>query len=157
MREICDVTQATVKGIIIIGIAQGTIGGVAFALLGVPNALLWGCAIAVSTILPVVGTAIVWGPVALWFFADGALLKGVLMLIIGVGLIGLVDNLLRPRVVGRDTRMPDYIVLLSTLGGLGAFGLTGLVLGPVIAGVFLASWRMYRPEVSLDLKEEDTA
>jgi predicted PurR-regulated permease PerM len=146
-REIARVTHATVKGIIVIGIVQGTMGGITFALLGIPNAVLWGVAMAIATILPIVGTAIVWLPAALILFAGGFWIKGILMLIAGTVFIGLVDNLLRPRVVGRDTKIPDYIVLLATLGGLGAFGLTGLVLGPVIAGIFLACWRMYRPEL----------
>lgn len=146
-KEIGRVTHATVKGIIVIGLVQGTMGGVVFALLGISNAVLWGVAMAISTILPVVGTAIIWLPAAIVLFAGGAWIKGVLMLIAGTVFIGLVDNLLRPRVVGRDTKIPDYIVLLATLGGLGAFGLTGLVLGPVIAGVFLACWRMYKPEL----------
>jgi predicted PurR-regulated permease PerM len=146
-KEIGRVTQATVKGILVIGLVQGTMGGITFALLGIPNAVLWGVAMAISTILPVVGTAIVWLPAAIVLFAGGFWVKGVLMLIAGTVFIGLVDNLLRPRVVGRDTKIPDYIVLLATLGGLGAFGLTGLVLGPVIAGIFLACWRMYRPEL----------
>lgn len=157
LQEIGGVTRATFKGIIVIGIAQGTVGGIAFAVLGISNAVLWGVAIAVATILPVVGTAIVWLPAAIVLFAGGFWIRGVLMLVTGVLLIGLIDNLLRPRIVGRETRMPDYVVLLSTLGGLAAFGLAGLVLGPVIAGVFLASWRMYRPQVSLDASNEPYA
>lgn len=148
LQEVGSVTRATVKGIIIIGLVQGTLGGIVFAVLGISNAVLWGVAMAIATILPVVGTAIVWVPAAIVLFAAGSTVKGVLMIVAGVVLIGLADNLLRPRVVGRDTRMPDYIVLLATLGGLGAFGLTGLVLGPVIAGIFLASWRMFRPQVT---------
>ncbi len=157
LQEIATVTQATVKGIILIGIVQGTLGGIVFALLGIPNAVLWGVAMAISTILPVVGTAIIWGPAAVVLFAGGFAIKGILMIIAGIVLIGLSDNLLRPRVVGRDTKMPDYVVLLSTLGGLGAFGLTGLIIGPVIAGIFLASWRVYHPEVSIDSSGESSA
>ena len=149
IQEIGGVTQATVKGIIVIGLVQGAIGGIAFAALGVSNALLWGVAIAIASIIPVIGTAIVWVPAAIVLFAGGAPVKGVLMMLTGVLLIGMVDNLLRPRVVGRDTQMPDYVVLLATLGGLGAFGLTGLVLGPLIAGLFFACWRMYRPKLRL--------
>ena len=148
LQEIGSVTRATVKGIIVIGVVQGALGGIVFASLGIPNAVLWGVAMAISTLIPVVGTALVWVPAAIVLFAAGSVLKGVLMIVAGVVLIGLADNLLRPRVVGRETRMPDYIVLLATLGGLGAFGLTGLVLGPVIAGIFLASWRMFRPQVT---------
>lgn len=157
LQEIGSVTRATFKGIIVIGIAQGTVGGVAFAVLGISNAVLWGVAIAIATIVPVVGTAVVWLPAAIVLFAGGSWVKGVAMLITGVLLIGLIDNLLRPRIVGRETRMPDYIVLLATLGGLTAFGLTGVVLGPVIAGIFLASWRMYRPQVDLQESDEPLA
>jgi predicted PurR-regulated permease PerM len=149
-QEIGKTTQATVKGILVIGIAQGTVGGIAFALLGFSNALLWGVAMAISTIIPAVGTAIVWVPAAIVLFAAGELTKGVLMLIVGALVIGTIDNLLRPRIVGAGTRMPDYVVLLATLGGIGAFGITGIVLGPVIAAMFLSCWRLYRPQVSID-------
>lgn len=154
--EVAGVTQATVKGILVIGIAQGTVGGIAFALLGFSNAALWGVAMAISTIIPAVGTAIVWVPAAIVLFAGEEFVKGILMLLIGALVIGTIDNLLRPRVVGASTRMPDYVVLLSTLGGIGAFGLTGIVLGPVIAAVFLACWRLYRPRVSIDEIRVDT-
>jgi len=92
------------------------------------------------SLLPAVGTALVWVPVAIYFFVTGAIWQGVALIIFGVLVIGLVDNVLRPVLVGKDTKMPDYVVLISTLGGMAVFGLNGFVIGPVIAAMFMAVW-----------------
>jgi len=92
------------------------------------------------SLLPAVGAAVVWLPVALYLLATGAVAKGILLIAFGAGVIGLVDNLLRPYLVGKDTALPDYVVLLSTLGGIAIFGLNGFVVGPLIAAMFLAVW-----------------
>ena len=102
--------------------------------------------------LPAVGSALIWGPAAVYLFVTGDWAKGTILLVYGGLLIGLADNFLRPILVGRDTRMPDYLVLFSTLGGLGLFGITGFVLGPVIAALFLAVWEIYiesQPETAV--------
>lgn len=132
--------RATVKGNIVVALVQGFLGGVIFALLGVRAPVLWAVVMAIVSLLPAVGTALVWLPVAIYFLATGAIWQGVLLAAYGVLVIGLVDNLLRPILVGKDTRIPDYIVLLTTLGGLALFGLNGFVIGPVIAAMFLAVW-----------------
>ena len=114
----------------------------AFAVLGVPGAVLWGAVMALMSLLPAVGAVIVWAPVAIYFFFTGELVKAVGLTLWGAVVIGLVDNFLRPILVGKDTRMPDYLVLVATLGGLVVFGLNGFVIGPVIAAMFLVSWDM---------------
>jgi predicted PurR-regulated permease PerM len=142
LTQFATVVRATVKGNVLVALVQGALGGVAFLVLGVAGAMLWGAVMALLSLLPAVGAALVWGPVALYFLATGAIVKGVGLTIWGAVVIGLVDNVLRPVLVGKDTRMPDYLVLIATLGGLAVFGLNGFVIGPVIAAVFLVSWDM---------------
>jgi predicted PurR-regulated permease PerM len=134
------VTRATVKGNVVVAAVQGLLGGLAFWVLGVHAALLWGVVMAVLSLLPAVGTALVWLPVAVYLMFTGEPAKGIGLVIYGVVVIGLVDNVLRPLLVGKDTRMPDYVVLISTVGGMALFGINGFVLGPLIAAMFIAAW-----------------
>lgn len=142
MRQFVLVIRATVKGSIIVAIVQGVIGGVVFWALGVEGALLWGVIMGFFSLLPAVGTGLVWAPVAVYLFATGDMVEGFILVFCGVFIIGLVDNILRPILVGRDTRLPDYVVLITTLGGLQIFGFSGIVIGPVIAALFLATWNI---------------
>jgi predicted PurR-regulated permease PerM len=142
------VVKATVKGNLVIAVIQGTIGGVTFWLLGIPAALLWGVMMTFLSILPAVGSGLVWAPVAAFLLLSGDYVHGVILLLVGLGVISLVDNLLRPKLVGKDTRLPDYVVLVSTLGGLSLFGINGFVIGPLIAAMFLAGWTIFREEWS---------
>lgn len=135
-----NVIRATIKGSVVVAIVQGTLGGLIFWVLGVNAAVLWAVAMAFLSLLPAVGTGIVWLPVAVYFLATGATWQGVVLIAYGVLVIGLVDNILRPILVGKDTQMPDYVVLISTLGGMAVFGLNGFVIGPVIAAMFIAVW-----------------
>lgn len=134
------VVRAMVKGTILVAIVQGALGGLIFWLLGIHAPVLWGVIMAFLSLLPAVGAAVVWVPVALYLLVTGAVLKGLVLIAFGAGVIGLVDNLLRPYLVGKDTKMPDYIVLISTLGGIAIFGLNGFVIGPLIAAMFIAVW-----------------
>ena len=143
-----EVTRATIKGNLVVAIIQGALGGVIFAVLGIPGALLWGVVMILLSLIPVVGAALIWAPVALYLFATGAWVQGTVLAVFGVGVIGLVDNVLRPILVGRDTRLPDYIVLLSTLGGIAVFGMSGFVIGPLIAVLFAAFWDIFAREFS---------
>lgn len=140
--ELETVTKATFKGIFVIGFVQGALGAIIFAALGIPNAMLWGFAMAVASLVPAVGTALVWLPASVVLAVAGSPVKAVILLVCGVVVIGLADNLLRPRLVSKETHIPDYIVLLTTIGGLSLFGLSGVVIGPLVAGLFLASWRL---------------
>ena len=139
-EKFTTVVRATVKGNIVVAVLQGALGGLAFWVLGVRGAVLWGVAMAVLSLLPAVGAAIVWLPVALYLVAIGDAWQGVGLIAFGVLVIGLVDNVLRPLLVGKDTKMPDYVALISTLGGIAAFGVNGFVIGPVIAALFMAAW-----------------
>jgi predicted PurR-regulated permease PerM len=139
-HKFTGVIRATIKGNVVVAIVQGALGGLIFWLLGIRGPLLWAVVMALFSLLPAVGTAMVWMPVAVYFLVSGAIGKGILLIGYGILVIGLVDNVLRPILVGKDTKMPDYVVLISTLGGLAVFGLNGFVIGPVIAAMFMAAW-----------------
>ncbi|MFT4243268.1 MAG: AI-2E family transporter [Acidovorax sp.] len=146
-RQLVDkfttVIRATVKGNIVVAASQGALGGLIFWILGIQGPVLWGVLMAFLSLLPAVGASLIWGPVAIYFFATGAMWQGVVLAAFGLFVIGLVDNVLRPILVGKDTKMPDYVVLISTLGGMALFGLTGFVIGPVIAALFIATWDLF--------------
>jgi len=142
LDRITLVVRATVKGGITVAAVQGMLGGVAFWLLGIPAPLLWALVMAFLSLLPAIGAAIVWAPVALYLLATGSIWQGLFLIGYGVVVIGLVDNLLRPFLVGQSTKLPDYIVLISTLGGIEVFGLQGFVIGPLIAAIFMVSWEI---------------
>lgn len=146
LGKFAEVARATIKGTLVIGLVQGTVGGLLFWALGIHAAVLWGVVMALLSLLPAVGAALVWIPAAALLVASGALLKGLALLLGGTVLIGLADNVLRPVLVGRDTQMPDYVILVTTLGGLTVFGLSGVVIGPVVAALFLAVWDMFAAE-----------
>lgn len=141
--KFATVVRATVKGNVVVAITQGVLGGLAFWVLGIQGAMLWGALMAFLSLLPAVGAALVWGPVAVYFLATGALLQGFGLIAYGVFVIGLVDNVLRPILVGKDTKMPDWVVLISTLGGMAIFGINGFVLGPAVAALFIATWDIF--------------
>jgi predicted PurR-regulated permease PerM len=113
---------------------------------GITGALLWGAVMALLSLLPAVGAAIVWAPVAIYLLATGSVWAGIGLVAWGTFVIGLVDNVLRPILVGKETRMPDWLVLVATLGGLAVFGLAGFVIGPVIAAIFIAAWAIFSEE-----------
>ncbi|MEM8558701.1 MAG: AI-2E family transporter [Bacteroidota bacterium] len=142
-RKFADVSRATIKGTVVVGLVQGAIGAVLFAALEIPAPVLWGVVMALASLLPAVGPALVWLPAAILLAVGGAYVKAGIVVGVGVLIIGMADNVLRPILVGRDTQMPDYLILLSTLGGLAVFGLSGIVAGPVIAALFLAVWEMF--------------
>lgn len=143
LDKFAEVARATVKGNVIIAIIQGTIGGLTFWIIGMEAALLWAVIMTLLSMLPAIGAALVWGPAAIWMFLIGAWMKGGVLVFVGVVFIGLVDNLLRPPLVGKGTRLPDYIILISTLGGISLFGLSGFVIGPLIAALFVSAWSLF--------------
>jgi len=143
LQKFGTVIRATVKGNLVVAALQGLLGGLAFWALGVGGALLWAVLMAFLSLVPAVGAALVWLPVALYFLLTGALWQGAALTAYGVLVIGLVDNLLRPMLVGKDTRLPDYVVLTTTLGGMAVLGINGFVVGPVIAAMFIAIWHIY--------------
>jgi len=140
LRKFTTVARATVKGNLAVAAVQGALGGLIFWVLGIQGSLLWAVLMAFLSLLPAVGASLIWGPVAVYFLLTGAVGKGIGLAAFGAIVIGTVDNVLRPILVGKDTRMPDWVVLISTLGGLSLFGLNGFVIGPLIAALFIATW-----------------
>jgi predicted PurR-regulated permease PerM len=138
-----SVTRATVRGTIVIGVIQGAMSGVAFWVAGIPHALFWTVVMVVMSILPVVGGALVWVPACVILVATGNVMAGVLLAAYCSLVVGSVDNVLRPRLVGQDTRMHDLVILFSTLGGIITFGPVGFIAGPILAGFFITSWSIF--------------
>jgi predicted PurR-regulated permease PerM len=134
------VIRATIKGTLVVSAVQGALGGIILAVLGIEGAVLWGALMGILALLPAVGPALVWIPIAAYLLATGSVVKGIVLIAFGALVVGLVDNVLRPMLVGRDTRMPDYVVLIATLGGIAVFGINGFIIGPVIAALFMAAW-----------------
>ncbi|PSQ95473.1 MAG: AI-2E family transporter [Bacteroidetes bacterium SW_9_63_38] len=168
LHKFAEVSRATIKGTIVIGVVQGGIGGLLFWALGIDGAVLWGVVMGLLSLLPAVGAAVVWIPAAAFLMVSGAPVKGLILLLGGSTLIGLADNVIRPLLVGRDTGMPDYLILVSTLGGLTLFGLSGVVIGPVLAALFVTVWEMFADEYAdvandsgreapLSMREQDPA
>lgn len=144
VKELADrflgIVRATVKGSVVVGIVQGTLGAITFWIVGLPSVVLFGLLMAIASLLPAVGSGLVWVPAAIWLLATGSIWEGLFVVFSGVVIIGMADNILRPILVGRDTGIPDWVILITTLGGIATLGLSGVVLGPLVAGLFLAGW-----------------
>jgi predicted PurR-regulated permease PerM len=144
--KFASVVRATMRGNIIIALVQGTIGGLTFWALGIEPALLWGVVMTLLSLLPVIGAALVWLPAAVYLALIGAWVKVAVLVVVGGFVISLVDNLLRPLLVGKETRMPDYVVLISTIGGISLIGINGFVIGPLFAALFISAWAIFIDE-----------
>jgi predicted PurR-regulated permease PerM len=138
-----SITRATVKGTLVIGLVQGTMAGVAFWIAGIPQVLFWTAVMVVLSVLPVIGSALIWVPACIILIAMGQVWTGVILALYCALVVGSVDNVLRPRLVGRDTQMHDLVILFSTLGGILAFGPVGFIIGPILAGLFQTSWDIF--------------
>lgn len=135
-----SIVRATIKGSVVVGLVQGALGTITFWIAGVPSAILFGVLMAFFSLLPALGPALVWLPVAVYLLATGSIWQAIVVIVSGVAVIGMADNVLRPVLIGRDTGIPDWIILITTLGGIATLGLPGIVLGPLIAGLFLTVW-----------------
>ena len=143
LEKFRSVTRATLKGTAVIGLLQGALAGLALAVAGVPSALFWGALMVVLSVIPGIGIGLVWLPAAIVLVAGGNTLAGVLLAVFCGGVVGSIDNVLRPRLVGKDTKLPDLLILLSTLGGISMFGMLGLIIGPILAALFVTVWEIY--------------
>lgn len=152
------VIRATMKGTVVVAVVQGIAGGLIFWALGLEAPLLWGLLMGIFSLFPAVGTGIVWVPVAIYLLATGSIAEGLILIFCGLFVIGLIDNLLRPILVGHDTQMPEFVVLLATVAGLSLFGLNGVIIGPIIAALFIAVWQISaeRQQGRLPPAREDT-
>ena len=143
LDKFTSVTRATIKGSLVIGILQGALAGLAFWAVGIKGAVFWGTIMAVLSIIPVIGSGLVWVPAAIILAASGAYVKAAGLAVFCAIVVGSMDNFLRPRLVGRDTKMHDLFILLSTLGGISMFGVIGFIIGPITAAVFVTAWDIY--------------
>jgi predicted PurR-regulated permease PerM len=154
LQRFVSVTRATLKGTLLIGIVQGTLGGVMFAILGISGAVLWGLLMIVFSVLPLIGGALIWVPAAIVLAIQGEWVKALILTGFCSIVIGSIDNLLRPRLVGHDTQMSDLLILFSTLGGIAVFGAIGFIIGPIIAALFVTTWEIFGRAYREDLDVE---
>ena len=143
LQRFTSITRATVKGTLVIGVIQGALAGVAFWVAGIEGAAFWGTIMAILSIVPGIGAALVWVPAVIYLFITGQILAGTLLLAWCAAVVGTVDNVLRPALVGKDAKMPDLLILVGTLGGLFLFGPIGFIIGPIVCGLFLTVWEIY--------------
>lgn len=143
LERFTSITRATIKGTFLIGLLQGSLAGLGFYFAGIEAAVFWGVVMVILSVVPGIGSALVWGPAVIYLFVTGQTLTGTLLLIWCAGVVSTIDNLLRPRLVGQDARMPDLLILVGTLGGLFLFGPLGVVIGPIVCGVFLTTLDIY--------------
>ncbi len=143
LERFISVTRATLKGSLLIGLIQGGAAGLGFWVAGVPGPAFWGTVMVVLSILPAVGAAIIWIPAVIYLFLTGEVASGVGLLVWCALVVTSIDNLLRPRLIGRDARMSDLLILISTLGGILLFGAVGFVVGPIVAALFVTVWHIY--------------
>ncbi|MEX1258473.1 MAG: AI-2E family transporter [Gemmatimonadota bacterium] len=153
LERFVSVTRATLKGSLLIGVIQGGLAGLAFWAAGVPGAAFWGTVMVVLSIIPAIGSGLVWVPAVLYLFLRGEALAGVLLLSWCVVVVSSVDNFLRPLLIGRDAKMSDLLILLSTLGGILFFGVLGFIVGPIVAALFVTVWHIYGETFSRWLPE----
>ncbi len=146
------VIRATMKGTVVVSVLQGLVGGIIFWMLGIEAPILWGLLMALFSLFPAVGTGVVWVPVAIYLLATGAIAEGITLVFCGLFVIGLIDNLLRPVLVGHDARMPEFVVLIATVAGLKLMGLNGVIIGPIIAALFIAVW-----QITMELRQQRAA
>jgi predicted PurR-regulated permease PerM len=138
-----DLVSASVSATLAIAVVQGVIGGVAFALLGIQGAVLWGVIMAFVSLVPLVGAALVWAPAAIWLALTGSLAKGIILAVVGLGIVGQVDNVLRPLLLSGKARLSMLVLIISLMGGVSAFGFIGIVLGPLVAALLTAIFESY--------------
>lgn len=153
------IVRATIKGTGVVALVQGALGWITLMIAGVPSALLFGVVMVFFALVPVIGAGAVWLPAGLWLLVVGDTWQGIFVLLVGFFIISSADNVLRPILVGRDTGIPDWIILVTTLGGISLVGFSGIVLGPLVAGLFLASWSILREQREEDeeaLRRDDT-
>jgi predicted PurR-regulated permease PerM len=138
--------KAVVQGTLVTALAQGTAAGITYWALGVPFSIFFGALSAVLSLLPFGGTAVVWIPIAIYLFFSGSIVKGIVMVVVGAGLVGLMDNVLQPLLIGTRAQLPMLFLFFASLGGLASFGLIGLFVGPILLAVVLELFRIYQDE-----------
>jgi predicted PurR-regulated permease PerM len=155
-QRFLGIVRATIKGSGVVGLVQGALAGISFVIVGLESALLFGVVTTIFALVPVIGAGAVYVPIGLWLLVTGAVWQGIFVLAFGVIIVSSADNVLRPILVGRDTGIPDWIILVTTLGGISFLGFSGIVLGPLVAGLFLASWSILQEYRDEDARVQET-
>jgi len=143
LNDLNSIIRATIKGTIMVAIIQGLAGGILFAFTGVTSPIFFGVLMAIASVVPSLGSGLVWVPVGVVMILLGHPVEGVAILAVGALVIGTIDNLLRPKLVGHDTQMHPLLILFSTLGGIALFGISGFIIGPIAVSVIVALWNIY--------------
>ncbi len=138
-----EMIKATIYGGIVIAMAQGALGGVIFWILGIPSPVVWGTIMVFASFIPFGGTGLVWAPASVYLFIQGSILKGLVLIALGLGMIGTIDNLLRPYLMSTQTNIHPLILFFAVIGGIGAFGILGIFVGPLIMTLVLAFYELY--------------
>ncbi|MEI8096844.1 MAG: AI-2E family transporter [Candidatus Moraniibacteriota bacterium] len=153
IKKFISISRATLKGTIVIGIIQGLLGGVTFWIAGIPSPAIWGLVMTLCSIIPMFGSGLIWLPAGIIMFLLGDIWQGVFIFSVGIGIISVIDNVLRPKLVGKDTEMHPLLILFATLGGIAVFGLSGFIIGPIVISLFMALGEIYTIEFRDQLKE----
>lgn len=153
IKKFISISRATLKGTIVVGVIQGLLGGFTFWIAGIPSPAIWGLVMVLFSIIPMVGSAIVWVPAGIVMLLLGHIWQGIFILSVGAGIISVIDNVLRPKLVGKDTQMHPLMIFFATLGGISLFGLPGFIIGPIIVSLFMALGEIYGIEFKEQLKE----
>lgn len=153
IQKFVSISRATLKGTLVIGALQGFLGGITFWIAGVPSPAIWGIVMVIFSVIPMVGSALLWIPAGIILLLLGDVWQGIFILAMGTGVISVIDNILRPKLVGKDTQMHPLMVFFATLGGIAFFGLSGFVIGPIMVALFLALGEIYTIEFRDQLKE----
>lgn len=147
-----SISRATLKGTLVVGTTQGLLGGIAFWIAGVPSPAIWGLMMILLAMIPLIGSALIWVPAGIILLLLGSVWQGVFVLAFGFGVISVIDNIMRPRLVGKDTQMHPLMIFFAILGGISFFGLPGFVIGPILVSLFLALWEIYAIEFKTQLE-----
>lgn len=145
-KKFKEISLATLYGIFLTSVVQGIVGGIGFAFAGIPNSLFWGTTIALFSLVPIIGTAIIWVPASLILMASGHLLAGIFLFFWGLLLVSTVDNFLRAFLIGGRTKTNQLLTFLAVFGGIAAFGLIGVIFGPLILTLFFSFLHIYEIE-----------
>ena len=153
IEKFISISRATIKGTLVVGVIQGAVGALLFTAVGIPSAIIWGIMMMFLSLIPMVGTGLVWLPAAILMFFFGHIWQGAVILAVGFGVISVIDNFLKPKLVGRDSQMHPLMIFFATLGGISLLGFLGFIIGPVIVALFLALWEIYGVEFKSQLKK----
>ncbi|HBI33834.1 MAG TPA: hypothetical protein DEA43_04300 [Candidatus Moranbacteria bacterium] len=156
IEKFISISRATIKGTLVVGIVQGSIGGITFAIVGVPSAIAWGIVMSFLSLIPMFGTSLIWFPAGIIMLLIGNIWQGIVILAVGLGIISIIDNFLRPELVGKDTQMHPLVVFFATLGGISLLGFLGFIIGPIIVALFLTLWNIYAVEFKGQLTKYNT-